>query len=446
MKNNFSPLLLLLVAGLFFASACSKPFDFGLSVLSDDALFGERIDSVTIRTKTERIDSLLTSGLGRNFFIGTNNDPVFGQTNAAVYVTFGIPTVNLDFTGSSVDSIILSIAYDSIGHYGDLSQVQTWEVHRLSEELDYTEVYYSNNTLATSDVLNSGYSFRPAPTTDVRVQVVTEDTSYVDTIAPQIRIPLSLAFGAELLNPSDTTVYDNNDNFKEFFKGVLIKPSGNANSALLRMLLNNSQSKITLYYHQDGKPKTYTYKIDAQLLCTAFGAYTHDYTGTSVLDNNPADTIAYLQGLGGTRVTVEFPYLQNLSNLIVNYAELTFYLAKSDDPDLFPEPESVILSYINNSGDEVNLVEANTSYDRFSNFTTFFGGKKEQVTINGTQYVLYSMNVSRHVQQLMKGAIEDERLFLRVSFGSEFANRAQLGNENSQIFAPKLQLTYTKIQ
>lgn len=73
------------------------------------------------------------------------DDPIFGKVEAEFYsqIRF-IPTKERSFLTNKIDSVVLSIRYDTVEFYGDPTKLQKIEVFQLDEPLDQRTRYYSD--------------------------------------------------------------------------------------------------------------------------------------------------------------------------------------------------------------------------------------------------------------------------------------------------------------
>ena len=231
MQYRFKSLLFLFLvtAGLLSVTGCSKPSELGLSLVETNPSEIFYTDTISLKMSTVLTNPLLSDNRSR-WLCGAYTDPIFGKSTASVYSNFRLTTTNATFPDAQFDSLILSIQYDTLGHYGgnpnDFS-MQTWEVYRVTESIVPEQDYYSDKNFALGDLLAT-HSFVPQIYDSVSVQGVLRK--------PHLRIKLDDALGQELLNPA-SNIYENNTVFKDFLKGVCIKSKAGApNSAIIRFL------------------------------------------------------------------------------------------------------------------------------------------------------------------------------------------------------------------
>lgn len=419
-------------SSLFFLAACSKPSELGLSLVEQDPANIIYTDSLSLDLQTVLTDPLTSSARTR-WICGNYLDPIFGQTEAGVYANFRLTSSNASFPNASFDSLVLSLAYDSVGHYGgNISQlgVQEWQVYRLAEDIDPDEDYSSDAEFLTGDLL-ADFSFIPKVN-----ELVSVDDAALD---PQLRIRLADSLGQYLMQP-DTAIYSSNSVFKEAFKGVYIRPKTNGQqSAILRFLSKSAYSKLTLYYTDSaGVAQSYDYLMDDD--AESVLNIRHDYSNTTVLQNNSSDSIVYLQGMNGVGVRLAFPHLANLGAIIVNKAELVIQLAEEQDLN-FPAPDQLFCLEKTSTDGYLLIDDVTSSVNRNpSDPFRLFGGL---LSYDGDQ-AYFAMNLSEYLQRLVDQETEEAALYIQTAAITD-TERMRIGNGQASSLQAKLFLTYTKI-
>ncbi len=437
MKKFYKSLLFVAAVGLFLVSGCSKTTELGLSLVELERSDIIYTDTISLEMSTITTTPFSATSAGR-WLCGAYEDPVFGYTEMGTYFNFYITSTNIKFDSSTFDSIVLALHYDTTGHYGDAwtssPSAQTWDVYRLAADLKESTSYPSDTTIAVGAALASNVTFTPHV-----LDSITIDTTLS---APQLRIRLDDAFGQSLFAPSDTTIYASNTNFKNFFKGVFIKPTtGATNTNLIRFFPD--RTKLILYYTEivDGTPtrKSFEYYAggsDAQSVLVA----KHNYTNTNVLNNGTTDTVAYVQGANGVTTKVLFPHLDSLGSVIINKAELLLY-SPVPPPASYPLPKQLVaVEWDSDDSTYVFVNDLSTSISKLSSYT-LFGGKLERP--DSSTY-LYRMNVSSYMQRVLEGDVADKALYIQALTILDPA-RVMLGNQRSRSAKAKLLLTYTKV-
>lgn len=437
-----------LLLAVIMTAGCSKPSELGLTLVEQEQssiLFTDSI-GLTLQTVTTPTQNTLNAV---RLLIGEYDDPVFGKTTSSAYLNFSLPSTNVSFPNTTYDSLVLSLEYDTTGHYGEIltnPTNQDWEVYRMESSIEINTDYKSDASFSTGQLLSTGLNFYP----NFRDSIQIQEDGATKFRAAQLRIRLDDAFGQELLSPSDPNIYGSNENFKNFFKGLLIKPAtGTTNNSIIRFRAssNDIYTRLTLYYTEtetdsngvvSNVPKTYVYSAasDAESVI----GIQHDYTASTILNNNPTDTIVYVQGADGVGVSIDFSDLLNLGSVSVNKAELYVYPIDGD-PDDFPIPSQLVCKYDVGDGSLDFIDDVYTSFSRLGTYDLFGGILNKQDTSN----IYYRMNISEYLQRVVNAETSDNKLYLQTVAVID-PSRVRLGNHNSARYASKLFLTYTKLQ
>ncbi len=439
---------LIVIATTLSLTSCDESSVVGLDVQPTSDLLNVGIqDSTTLITKTVKMDSLRTDEnilqlITNDALLGTYVDPVFGRSSASIYTQLKLNTQNPGFgTNPIIDSVVLSLVYNS-AYYGKTEKVQqNINVYEVLNDMKVENVYYSTNSLSTSAVdLTNNYSFIPNPTR--------RDTILGEALKPQLRIPLDNNFGQSILNNQGTADLANNTAFQSYLKGLYITTENtvglsNEEGNILRFNLADSQTKLTLFYHNDLEDSL---KYDFSMSGVArFSKFTHDYTSGDVdlasqLGVGPPaqNDVVFVQSMSGTKVKIEMPYIMewNKSGTIgINKAELVIKVnpAATYKLDTFAVPEKLMLYGINDDGSDYVLPD-------YGEGTRYFDG-----VYNSTTHE-YRINISRYIQQVLTGRRKNNGLHLLALNGAINANRVVIGGGGSAtVYQMKLNITCTKV-
>jgi len=447
MEYNLKSLLYgMLAVGLFSAMGCSKSSEIGLSLVEQeqsDILF---TDTTTIVLTTEVADRVETSN--RTIMVcGSYSDTDWGESIASIYMNFRINNTGAVFPNSVFDSLVLSLAYEDFGHYGELRNnkpsavTQNWEIARVVENIEEGTVYKSDQTFMTDgNLLKSNFQFTPNDTAKVVIGGA--------TLGPHLRIRLDdqagLDLGALFLDPSSTGVdiYESNTKFKDWFKGIQIRPSSSnpTDASIIRFKSKDLLTKLTLHYTDtsNGGSAAKTFEFLTNEDAEVVSSFEHTRP-VGLTDNLITDTIVYVQGLDGLHTKIAFPFVHELGNVIINKAELVIPVADTGTND-FPEPIQIIAKIKNFGGDLVAIDDVITSINNRGSYY-LFGGVLEDT---GNRNFVYRMFISEEMQTLVDGNTFEPAIYLTLPSALD-PERIQLMNEKG-INSAKLYLTYTKIQ
>lgn len=320
------PLMAVLTAAaavvLAVATGCKKPQDaVGLSLLDPaDTLGTVRIDSTAMITWAHADAPVRTSALSTNL-VGAYVDDVFGPVvaGAATQLRLSLNNVGPADPSLTCDSLVLSLAFINVDPvYGDLDP-QVISVHRITEEL-YTDSIYKSDRQPAMDaqdlVQGAPRLFTPSPLAGPVVGG--------DTLTPQLRIPLDVALGNELLSHWGQPDMADNAAFLAWFKGLAVVPGNPEQTPLQggiwRFNLLDGASKMVLYYHNaDGEPRSFDFIIGSGAMRYTFVQFDHGAAPEPGLPAVLADSTlgqdqTYVQAMGGLRTEVRFPFLDRYAN------------------------------------------------------------------------------------------------------------------------------------
>ncbi|MCS7035639.1 MAG: DUF4270 family protein [Saprospiraceae bacterium] len=442
---------LLLFGAAIVLLQCSKPTDFGADLLGNERGDFAYTDTLTLRITVEREDSTETSdrtSTSPYLMCGELQDPVFGRTTAALYTLFRPSDLSPRFQNAVVDSIVLFLRYAAEGFYGDTTQPQTVRVHRIAagSTLRWNQIYYSNQSLPTDELLGEVSGVFPRPRTNLPL---------FDTIerGPYLRIPLSNAFGQEILN-TDSLSLTADTLFWQKIRGLRITAASNtAPGAMLAFNLNNRGfSFIRLYFKYANDTIANSRTFDFSFLGgNKFNHFEHQYAG-SLAENyvgKPAQDLLFVQGLSGLRLRVEIPYAHLLDNVAINKAELEMTVADPLGANThLPPVNQLVLS--ERPGDSVLLFIPDVAYSlSILNDFSRFGGTPQLTVENGQSIERYRLTLTQRFQAMVdnaSGDIKKQTLFVNVFPQSRSARRVVLFGPKSTTFPAKLALKYTRVR
>lgn len=452
--RTFSTFAVPVLCGLLLVLSCTKPTPFGAGLLDDQLGVFQYSDTLTVQFTVLPEDSILTSDRSSTadyMFCGQLNDPVFGRSKADIFTLFRLPNLNPNFKNAIVDSIVMVLRYDAPGFYGDTLQPQTLRVHRVAADtiVNWDRNYYSNQSLAVSDLIGEAANVLPMPRTNA---TIFGDTTLT---GPYVRIPLDNAFGQELLD-IDSLNLTADTLFWRKVRGLRIsaEPTGDPGAMMAFDMNNASFSRIRLYYKYASDTITNSRTVDFSFVGgNKFNHFTHDFTGSPVEPylNQAGDDYLFVQGMSGLRVKLEIPYAHLLDNIAVNKAELELTAAAfpNDNALLNPASQLVFTEII---GDTAVGLTSDVLYSlgtALNGTFSSFGGSPEKEMDNGTEIDRYRLTLTRRFQDMVdntSGDLKDQTIYLNVYPQSRSAMRAIFYGPKSGTFPAKLALKYTVVQ
>ena len=434
-----------LIAGaLLFVSlsSCRKPEeDLGLDLLPGDPL-GLVIDTVQLHAYTVKDTVVRTSALSRNL-LGSYLDTEFGLLRAGVVTQLRLSANNIGSgqIGANLepDSLVLSLAFDGINYaYGNLN-AQVFRVHELAEDLSVDSLYYTDDVPEVQGedlVALRGGRITPQPLAGPVIGG--------DTLLPQLRIPLSNTLARRLLDAFGTPALADNTAFLQFFKGLCITVDNGSQlpfeSGLLYLNLLNTASKATLYYRDVVNAPDEQRSLDLLINqnCVRYTVVERDLdqalTGglnAALADTNTNAATTYVQALGGMRTVLRMPGIGSLAGegRVLAKAELVVPVKGSYYPLLAP-PSQLFIFRKDEDGADAFLP------DQLGGIGAIDG------TYNASDRV-YRFNITRYVQQVLNGTLEEGRLMLVPGSSGVSANRAVLAGPADASAPMRLRLTFT---
>ncbi len=385
-------------------------------------------DTTTLVTHTVADDSVRTSNTSGNL-LGSYQDPLFGRCEASFFTQFTLSTASPGFGANPVvNRAYLSFAYK--GYYGTFEK-QTVKVYQLISDMSTDKVYYSGDSVEYYQQEIGSLTFYPQPKYNSSIAD--------DSLKPQLRIPLSNAFGQQLL-AGTAADYVSHTSFVKYFKGLYVKvenpgqPSGTG-CIMYFDLGDKDNSKISVTYNGN---QTYDFPISGN--CARFSRYKHDYTATSMAPQLASkDSLqqqeVYVQAMAGLKTKIYLPYLKHYTDsgkIAVNKAELIIRADPSKITSDYPEPYRLFALASDSTGKELIITD-------YYEGDSWYGGTFDAAN---NQYVF---NIARHVQRLLDGKQKDYGLFLVANLNAITANRVVLGGgDPSSPYKMRLKLTYTK--
>jgi hypothetical protein len=324
---------------------------------------------------------------------------------------------------------VLSLKY--LGQFWGKHIPQAFEVLEVSETLEQTNDYFTTQDFETIP----GNLVHPS-VGEIPINVTERLLVGEDSVNAQLRIPLSLDFANRLLT-AGADVYDTNEDWLTYFKGILVR-SISPDGAVLSFDLVDSESLMRLYYHNDTDTAFYDYNINA--LCARSNRFSHQFFGplTALNSSNEIDGSleTYVQGGARLKTRIEIPFLDEFNRVqgkTINKAEL--FLPVSDAPESrYPNIPLLFVLTETADGSAVGLPgQLSTTID--------IGGAYE--TANNR----YRFNVTRWFQDYLNGSQAVNFLHVVSSNGAITVGRTKINGPNADPENPernlRLVVTYT---
>lgn len=422
-----------------------------------------KLSEYEVNAYSQKINSVQTNNLS-NYFLGTYQDPTFGESTASIVTQLGLGSSEPSF-GENVelDSVVLTIPYyssetdlstdeepeyelDSIFGSGSF-KLSVYETSYFLNDLDPEtgfedrQKYFSDQQPIieqniVGEPLYIDENFQPSSATFDTYETVDGE---VDTItnAPALRIKLPVAFfKSKIIDKEGTDVLANNKNFKNYFRSLFLKaePNGSEGSQIL-LDLTNSDAKVTLYYQNDSETTdddgntttertSHSFNLPMSTV-NHFNTYMGEFPDAVLQEiqeqsaNSQGSENLYLKGQEGSMAVIKlFPddeVLQNLKdqNLLINEANLIFYVNQEKLNEGI-EPERILLYDLDNNAvladynNDSGVNETNPINSRLTFAPRLERGEDEKG-------VFYKIRITRHISGVLSGDYDNVRLGLVVT-------------------------------
>lgn len=420
---------LALVVGLL---SCEKDVtQIGVEIQpAGDRLEVNQTDTITVRAYRLPDDSVLSS---KSLYatLGQMWDPTFGYTRANFYTQWRLPANNVLFENDPVvDSVRFYVLFADPGLYGPTDEPSNFnfQMYELNETMYSDSVYYSQKT----------FDYNAIPLVDTTFVPSLTDTNYLGNyVEDTLVFTIPNEIGQRILNGTEEEL-ENNTAFSEFFKGIHVK-SG-LSSEMLFFALTDPATRVSIYYHnseQDSLQFDLLINDNTQRVNNLY----HDFSSTS-LSLKPVnmegygEDFNYVQGLGGMRVGLEFPYLHLLEEegIIINRAEFRVPIVEGSN-SVWSQPPSILVVKLDSNG------VATFPLDFIEESPAEYGGGFSESKNR------YTFNLVRHVHSVVNEGAENGQMALVISGNAVRAYRAVLKGSDPAIHGfdrMKMIITYTK--
>jgi len=420
---------------LFCLQACKNPLVVNSKLLTKSDNLNLAKDTLPIKVITQAEPRLASNGVLIGG-LGSFYDRNFGTTYASFYAQCEITTNALSF-GSfpSLDSVVLTVAYN--GNYGNCTKPINLAVYELNQDMYSTSTYYTNSSFAVkTPPIGALNNFVP----DFIDSLVLSTA----TVAPELDIPLSRAFGIKLLT-TDSANLSTDSLFLTYFKGIfLTSTSASTGNGLMYLNYTSPASGINLYYHyypcdtcfSQSTPSEYTFPFSGIIVNHFDNTYNSTPVNTAIqAGSNAVQSKVYIQGGAGTRAKITMNLDSLPKKIGVNKAELV--LSQTATDTLFPAPLQLALYRADDAGQEQVLDD---------NGTSGYGGIVELDSVNGIVITRYRFNITRYFQKLVEGIYNNNGLFIETSSPNTASERIVIANPaNDKNYRITLDVTFTKL-
>jgi len=380
-KNTLPKLMAILFVIIALASCEEDVNSLGSNIIGDQILNSTLNDSLSVIAYSKKLQKVQTNNLPV-YQIGIYNDPVYGKTTANLISQLTLNAPSPDFgDNAEMESAFLYIPFfnkatvegedttytlDSIFGSAPVN-ITIYESKYFLRDIDpnsstgEVQRYYSDQASTFENFLGEELvtleNFIPSSS----AQVVNDSVS----LAPGIRVELPKEFFQEkIIDMEGSPELLNNNNFKNYFRGLYFKVDSAAEDGTL-FFLNLNEGRISLEYSYDDSSSTTGERINNSLLLAFGGVNVNVFNNTlpqgveTAITNSNAttgDENLYIRGndgvisiiklfgddIDGNGVPEELEYLRQ-QKWIINEANLFFYVDKNKVTGGEKEPERVFI-------------------------------------------------------------------------------------------------------
>lgn len=445
-------LLLFVVMGI---ANCTNPTSIGTDFIGTDLISVTKVDSLSVRAQTVGPGPINVyqgqANLSR-YLCGNLNDDYFGSSRSEIYGQLRVRDNTRNFNYSSIDSVVLSMRYDSTSFYGNWENEEVdIQVFRLTESIDAEADYESDiSFMAEAEPIGQKTGFKAEPSKPLTIDFENSEGE-IDTvtIAPQLRVPIDISIGEEIL-AYDSLPLSDNEVFLESFKGV--KLAVESENTMLAFRLITPETRMIIYYrNEDDEPAEMNLSFTDR--SAVIPNFAHDFVDSEVesfLDRQDlGDSLVFTQSMAGVEAEIELPDLSDWNDLELNHASLSFTVAP-DLPgnleNLFPPARQLTGIRTDEEGElrlliDAALAESQAGSQEFLQ-ETFGGFIQEEELEDGSTRQHYSLFITQFVESVRRGEV-DPTFRIRPRLKNVTAGRSIiLGPQDSQ-YPMKLTLVFS---
>lgn len=402
--------------------------------------------------------------------LGVYNEPVYGQQQANVLAQLSLSANNPSFGNEPrLDSVVLTLPYFSTKQENDAQGNAVYKLDSIygnspfklsitrsgyflndfdpEANFESRQRYYSDQgPLFESNLIGNPIYVNQAfvPSAREVAYLQQNETGELDTtrVSPRIRINLSKEFfQTNILDKAGSAELSNNNNFRNFLRGLYFKAEPvNGDGSLMSLNFNDSAAGIVLYYTNieevDGeeieKPGTFKINFGNNNVNTFNMPFPAPITQEIAASSNvPGAANLFLRGGEGSMAVIELfedeAELAELrsKNWLINEANLTFYVNQEMVSGGITEPSRVLLYNLETNqllvdyGADPSAASENPNLAVRSHSPLLVRDEDE----NG---IYYKVRITEHVRRILNQDAENVKLGLVVTQNIRVINFAAL--------------------
>ena len=470
---NALPKIMAILFFIIAVASCDEDFNtIGADIVGNDDLLTQLYESNNIISYSRILDPVQTNIVPVHN-LGVYNDHIYGKSTANLITQVVLVETDPTFADTlgqpiELESVILYIPYYSnatVEEDGDEEittytldsvygsnpiKISIYESNYFLRNLDPEsnfedpQLYFSNQSSdfegSLGEMIFEIEDF--VPSNEGYILVEGEGDDEVETlVAPGIRVNLPLQFFQEkILDQEGNQVLNNNNNFKEYFRGLYFKIESNTEDGSL-FIFNPEFANITLNYNferteEDENGNDVTEIIDEEFIINFGGVSLNTYTNElpqNIIGDieNPdltnGEENLYIRGGEGILTIINLFSGEDLDDngvsdeldelrvreLLVNDANLKFYVDQDKITGGTTEPERLIIYDLNNNTVLTDYFLDTTSGNEPIDAVTNHLGRLERGNDNLGEY--YKIRLTSHISNLINKDSTNVQLGLMVS-------------------------------
>lgn len=448
---------------VFVFAACDDEFsNVGGDIIENPSDL--EVKEVEVLVYNKKLNAVQTNTLN-NSLLGVYNHPVYGQSTASILSQISLSTKNPTFgVEPELDSVVMTIPYFStkgeLDEDGNLEysldsiygsspikitiQESNYFLNDLDPDAGFDDSkYYSNQQELfeqnlVGNVLYEDANFVPSEKAIVSYEKNEDGVEDTITKAPALRIKLPTAYFKEkIIDKEGSNVLSNNNNFRNYLRGLFIKAEATGQNGTMMLLENLRQNAdITLYYtsevngtNEDGEEETTRQKRDYSL---DFGnnivnTFEGDYPGDilQAINDSNEETGAenlFLKGGEGSMAVVELfdseTQIEELkeNDWLINEANLIFHVNRDFVNNVNKNNRLYLYDLTNGTfladyGFARNFVGDYIAKDPLNSLKSFSAPIMEDEESDNYSY---TVNITQHVANIIENDADNVKLGLVI--------------------------------
>lgn len=449
-------------------------------------LIGGQFDSLPkyqpgVIAYSKKLGPVQTNNLPVNL-LGVYKDPVYGLQSANVLTQLSLSTANPDFgTEAILDSVVLTLPYfsttvdknedgspiyrlDSIYGNSPIKLSISRSNYFLNDfdpadNFQNRQKYYSNqgDVFAASLVGNPVYtnqSFKPSKSEVIYIET-NSNSGKLDTLTKSPRLRVSLEnefFQQNILNKQGSSELFNNNNFKNFIRGLYFSAEAiNGDGNLMLLNFSDKDANITLYYKSketdtndsdgDGdtsekvyKPATYNLTFGSNKVNTFTQNFPAEFL-QQIEDSNEelGSKNLFLKGGEGSIAVVELfqdeAEIEEIkaNNWLINEASLEFYVDQSKVAGGKSEPERIYIYDLENNLPLLDY-QIDPTLNKNNPINSAIGHSGRLIRDEDGNGVRYKIRITELVKAILKGNSDVRKLGVVITQNINLTSSSALKN------------------